>query len=82
MEQRDFSTPLHQSVYGIAIPALEYLLAMKIVAGRPQDIEDAQELVRHLNILEPQEVINILKQYVPQRFLDVRMQYMIDDWFD
>lgn len=66
----------------VYMPALEYLLAMKIVAGRPQDIEDAQDLIHHLKISEPQEVLDILNQYIPQKYLTVRMQYMIDDWFD
>ena len=66
----------------VYIPALEYMLAMKIVAGRPQDIEDAQELIRYLNLLEPQAVVDILKRYIPKKYLTVRMQYMIDDWFD
>jgi len=58
------------------------MLAMKIVAGRPQDIEDAQELIRYLNLLKSQAVVDILKRYIPQKYLTVRMQYMIDDWFD
>lgn len=66
----------------VYMPALEYLLAMKIVAGRPQDIDDAQALIQHLKLVEPEEVMNILNQHIPQKYLTVRMQYMVEDWFD
>jgi len=66
----------------IYIPEMEYLLAMKIVAGRPQDIGDAQALIHYLGISQAEDVLNILKKYIPSRYLTPRLQYMVDDWFD
>lgn len=82
-----YSTPpinLWRSYPGLDVymPSLEYVLALKVVAGRPQDINDAQDLIHYLKIVEPQEVLNILNQYIPQKYLTARMQYMVEDWFD
>jgi Nucleotidyltransferase of unknown function (DUF6036) len=34
----------------VYIPSLDYILAMKVVAGRPRDIEDAKALIQKLHI--------------------------------
>ncbi|MGH2478657.1 MAG: DUF6036 family nucleotidyltransferase [Ktedonobacteraceae bacterium] len=60
----------------VYLPALEYLLAMKIVAGRLQDIADARALIQHLGITQPQDVLNILQLYIPSTYLTVRVQYI------
>ncbi len=65
----------------IYLPTLDYLLAMKIVAGRPQDIADARVLIQHMGLTDAQEVVDILQQYIPSRYLTVRIQYTIEDLF-
>ncbi len=54
---------------------------MKIIAGRPQDIDDAEALVQRLGFTDPQQVIDILRQYIPSQYLTARVQYIIDELF-
>jgi Nucleotidyltransferase of unknown function (DUF6036) len=65
----------------IYLPALDYILAMKIIAGRPQDIDDAEALVQRLGFTDPQQVIDILRQYIPSQYLTARVQYIIEELF-
>jgi len=51
------------------MPELEYLLAMKVVAGRDSDIDDAKALIRYLNIADAASVLDIVTQYIPQIIL-------------
>jgi len=64
------------------MPELEYLLAMKVVAGRDSDIDDAKALIRYLNIADAASVLDIVTQYIPQNYLTPSIQYMVEDWFD
>jgi hypothetical protein len=66
----------------VYMPELEYLLAMKVVARRDRDIDDARALIQQLKISDAEEVLNILKQYIPQNYLTPSIQYMVEDWFD
>lgn len=66
----------------VYMPEMDYVLAMKVVAGRPQDIEDAKALIHYLGFSQAEEVFIILKRYIPPGYLTPRLQYMIDDWFD
>lgn len=65
----------------VYMPSLDYLLSMKIVAGRPQDIADARALIQHLGITQAQDVLDILKQYIPPTYLTARVQYVVEDLF-
>jgi len=66
----------------VYMPELEYLLAMKVVARRDRDIDDARALIRHLGISDSDSVLRILKRYIPQNYLTPSIQYMVEDWFD
>ncbi len=65
----------------IYLPSLDYLLAMKIVAGRRQDMRDARSLIQHLRLSQSKEVIDILQKYMPQQYLTAKIQYIIEDLF-
>jgi len=65
----------------IYMAGLDYILAMKIVAGRLRDLNDARALIQHLKLNTPQEVLDILSCYVPAQYLTVRVQYIVDDLF-
>jgi hypothetical protein len=54
---------------------------MKIIAGRPQDIGDAEALIQRLGLTEPQQVIDILRQYIPSQYLTARVQYVVEELF-
>ena len=65
----------------VYLPSLDYLLAMKIVAGRDQDIEDARALIQRLGFSQAQEVLDILEKYIPVQRLTPRVQYTVEDLF-
>jgi hypothetical protein len=71
----------HYPGLDIYLPGLDYILAMKIVAGRLRDLNDARALIQHLKLNAPQEVLDILKRYVPAQYLTVRVQYIVEDLF-
>lgn len=72
----------HFGGLNVYIPSLEYLLAMKLVAGRPRDIDDAKAIIQKLSMVTPQAVLNVLTRYVPQKRIDVRVQYLIEELFE
>ena len=65
----------------IYMPSLDYILAMKIVAGRNQDIEDARAIVEHIGLQSPQDVSQMLQKYIPSQYLTANMQYIVEELF-
>ena len=72
----------HYPGLDVYIPSLDYLLAMKVVAGRPRDIEDARALIQKLHISDEYTLLSIITKYVPLERIDVRVQYLVADFFD
>jgi hypothetical protein len=66
----------------VYIPTLDYLFVMKVVAGRPQDIEDIKALAYELKLSNTQESLTLVKKYVPEQLLVPRIEYMIDEIFE
>ena len=66
----------------VYVPSLDYLFAMKVVAGRPQDIEDIKALAQELKLSNAQDALTIVKEYVPEQLLVPRIEYMIDEIFE
>ena len=66
----------------VYVPTLDYLFAMKLVAGRPQDLDDIKALGHELNLLNADDALKIVKEYVPEQLLVPRIQYMIDEIFE
>ena len=66
----------------VYIPSLDYLFAMKVVAGRPQDIEDIKALANELNLSNAHEALTLVKKYIPEQLLVPRIEYMIDEIFE
>ena len=60
----------------------EYMVAMKAVAGRPEDIADLRYLVRFLHITSSEQILNIVEQYIPPRLLTTKIQYIAESLFD
>lgn len=59
----------------------EYLLAMKAVAGRPQDNDDLKALLNFLGITSPEVALNIIERYIPERLLTPHVRYFIEALF-
>jgi hypothetical protein len=66
----------------VYFPSLDYLFAMKVVAGRPQDVEDIKALAHELKLSNTQESLVLVKKYVPEQLLVPRIEYMIDEIFE
>jgi hypothetical protein len=55
----------------------EQLLAMKVMASRPRDVEDIRRLVTDLGITEVDEVIELTRRAFPEELLPDRAETMI-----
>lgn len=60
----------------------EYMIAMKVAAGRVGDMEDLKALIRFLGITNSEDVMRIVEQYIPERLLTARMQYSVAALFE
>ncbi len=65
----------------VYVAASEYVLAMKAVAGRPEDIQDIEALAAYLGLTQAQEVLDIVTRYVPSSQVLPRIQYLIQSLF-
>jgi len=65
----------------VFVISLEYLLAMKVIAGRPGDIADARALVHQLHLTRPQQVLDLVQHFIPPHYLTVTIQYVVNDLF-
>jgi predicted nucleotidyltransferase len=59
----------------------DYVLAMKALAGRPEDLADMKALAKHINVTRADDVLAVVQRYVPERFLTTRTQLLIEDLF-
>lgn len=60
----------------------EYLLAMKAMAGRPQDERDLEALIAYLHLPSVQAVFEIIQRYIPERLLVPRIRYQLESLFE
>jgi predicted nucleotidyltransferase len=60
----------------------EYLLAMKAMAGRPQDERDLEALITYLHLRSIQAVFEIIQRYIPERLLVPRIRYQLESLFE
>jgi hypothetical protein len=65
----------------VYVASPEYVLAMKAVAGRPEDIGDLQALAAHLHLSQAQDILAIITRYIPTSQLTPRTQYLIQSLF-
>lgn len=66
----------------VYMASLDYLFAMKVVAGRPQDIDDIKALANVMSLSNAQDALAIIKKYVPEQLLTPRMEYTIEEIFE
>jgi len=59
----------------------DYVLAMKAVAGRPEDIADIQALAAYLHLSQAQDILAIVTRYVPPQYIKPHSQYLIQSLF-
>jgi hypothetical protein len=59
----------------VYIPEFEYILALKLFSGRPQDDRDIQALSQKLHIYTQIDAWSIVNLYIPDAQLDLRREY-------
>ncbi len=59
----------------VYIPEFEYILALKLFSGRPQDDSDILALAQRLHILTRGEAWAIVNLYIPEIQLNMRREY-------
>jgi hypothetical protein len=53
----------------VSMPSDDYMLALKLLAGRPRDTADIQALIGRLRLQTADEAQAILDRYIPDRQL-------------
>lgn len=68
----------------VTVPEPDYLLAMKILALRPEteDESDATFLIEHLKISSKDEILKIVADYYPKKDVSFRTRVWLDEFFD
>lgn len=69
---------------GLRVQAVtpEYMLAMKALAARPQDVDDIRTLIAHLGLTSAEAVLEIVEGHIPRRLLTPRTQLTIEGLFE
>ncbi len=71
-------TPRHWKTFSslaVYIPELEYILALKLFSGRPQDDRDIQALSLRLHVHTKAQALTIVSVYIPATQLAMRSGY-------
>jgi len=65
----------------VFIPHGDYMLAMKVLAARPDsaDMEDIQFLLSHLKITSKEDIIGIVKNYYPNKEIKGETIFMLEE---
>lgn len=63
------------SSLNVYVPELEYILALKLFSGRPQDDRDIQALAQQLNVHTKVQAWSIVNMYIPSTQLSMRAAY-------
>ena len=70
--------PKHWKTYAnltVYVPELEYMLALKLFSGRPQDDRDIQAIAQRLNIHTKAQAWSTVNGYIPSTQLRLRSGY-------
>jgi hypothetical protein len=59
----------------VYVPELEYMLALKLFSGRPQDDRDIQAIAQRLNMRTKAQAWSIVNGYIPNTQLRLRSGY-------
>jgi hypothetical protein len=68
----------------VIVPPPDYLLAMKMIAGRANttDMADIEVLIKNLDLRSAQQVLEIVRDYYPHKQLKPETQIFIEDLFN
>ena len=65
----------------IYLASPDYMLAMKVASGSPEQSEDIKVLLRKLRTTQPQDVFALVSKYLPAELLTPVMQSLIEQAF-
>lgn len=67
----------------VTVPEADYLLAMKMLALRPdtEDENDAEFLIRRLSLKSPHEVLDIIANYYPKKEVKPKTVFWLNEYF-
>ncbi len=67
----------------VTVPDADYILAMKMLALRPntEDENDAEFLIGRLGLKSPQEVLAIVSEYYPKKEVKAETVFWLDEYF-
>ena len=67
----------------VTVPDADYLLAMKILALRPEteDEKDAEFLIKHLGLTAPEQVTKIVAGYYPAKMMKSETAFWLEEYF-
>ena len=60
----------------------DYMIAMKALAGRPEDVADLKALIEFTEMKKADEVLAIIEKYIPQKLLTTKVQYIVESLFE
>lgn len=63
----------------VRAPSAEYLLAMKVFAARPEDLEDVRFLVGYLNLGSLDEALSVVEKYYPRARIPAKAQFFLEE---
>lgn len=65
----------------VFVPAAEYLLAMKVLAARPEsfDLEDIRFLVDKLELKTVSEVLDLVANYYPNKTIKPETRFLLEE---
>lgn len=66
----------------VYVPGVDYILAMKADAARPEDRNDLIKLRDELKLRSAEEALRIVERYVPKNRLRIQTQLMIESLFE
>jgi hypothetical protein len=68
----------------VLVPDGDYLLAMKILAFRPEtsDTDDVMFLIGHLGLRSVEEVVKIVQTYYPKKIIKPATVFRLEELFE
>jgi predicted nucleotidyltransferase len=63
----------------VRVPSPAYLLAMKALAARPEDLEDIRLLVRVLRLHSVDDALNVIEKYYPRHHIPAKTQFFLEE---
>lgn len=77
--QEQFASLSHLDIYTVDP---RYMIAMKAVAARAQDVHDLKALIHYVGLKKASDVLALIETYIPPQLLKPQVQYLIEAIFE